>query len=261
MFSGIHILGAHKAGTTRLYEILSSHPKITGTSPKQHLYFYNTPIGRVSSKAFRKETNIGSGLFVDATPDHLCNEYCLKAIDKIDENRLGLISLRNPVDRSYSHWCMTQGYLNKKDFLSVRDGSIIERSKYSQQVKNAKFMNNINLNVEIFELWKSNEKDLVNQIAFKLKIDNEFSFDKASYNTTYRNPHIKRFVHLIPKIIKKHLNKKFRSIFRQKLSMIGRKVSLKYEERLQIADMFKYDVEELSKILKFDLSTVWKEFK
>lgn len=114
------VVGAGRAGTTSLFEILSQHPDIFIPPRKECRYFSDLPTNFAGPGAGYANDGIRSrqqycSLFKTARPGQLCGDispdylyYYKKAVPKI-LSEVGpdipiIIILRNPIDRTYSHY-------------------------------------------------------------------------------------------------------------------------------------------------------------
>jgi hypothetical protein len=258
---GVHVLGVHKGGTTRIFEVLISHPEIYGTRPKQHLYFYNEE-HKFDVDDFKSITGIPSVpeiKFADATPDHFFDLRAAKNIARLENNRLMLVSLRNPIDRAYSHWVMNNGPKKKKQFISSPPRSCIERGLYLDALKTYRGLDVGGFGVVFFESWTKQENLLFDEIADLLSIDkNLFSLNRASKNAPYKSPLIRDLIIRVPTQLKSILPLMARSFLREKLTGYGDTGILTDDDRMKLLPLFISDIEACSDLLRQDLLGIWK---
>jgi hypothetical protein len=148
------IVGAMKAGTTTMHEILKQHSRITMSETKElHFFDYEEKykLGRdfYSAMFDISPDSIAVG---EATPIYLFHpEVPKRIIDMLGDETKIIILLRNPSDRTISHYKMMIQYDREKDSIEAalkknleriangealnRDYSYIERSMYYEQVK------------------------------------------------------------------------------------------------------------------------------
>ena len=257
---GIHVLGVHKGGTTRIFEVLTSHPEICGTTPKQHLYFYNDEYNFDFSH-FKSLTAIDASpnlKFVDATPDHFFDLRAAKNIARLANPRLMLVSLRNPIDRAYSHWVMNNGTMKRQQFLSNPPKSCIERGLYFRAIQTYMSIDVGGFGVAIFEKWTDQENVFFDEIAELLKIEKGlFSFERASKNAPYKSPLVRGLMKRIPAGLKSSLPLMLRSIVRSKLTGYGDQGTLNDDEKMKLLPLFVRDIESCSDLLNKDLLKIW----
>lgn len=108
------ILGAHKAGTTSLYEYLSQHPQVLPASRKElHFFSKNFQRGvgwyrrRFPKRARMKRRQKRAGLQIitgEATPYYLFHPHAPARIARLLPRVKLIVLLRDPVARAYSHY-------------------------------------------------------------------------------------------------------------------------------------------------------------
>ncbi|XOV89474.1 MAG: sulfotransferase family protein [Pseudomonadota bacterium] len=99
-------LGAAKAGTTKVAQLLSQHPQIFMSSPKElHFFDGDAPDSHLAPDSYfsQFEEAQAAGEF---TPSYLFMPEAPGAIAKLLGTEIKfIVALRNPVDRAYSHYC------------------------------------------------------------------------------------------------------------------------------------------------------------
>lgn len=112
-------IGAQKAGTTTLHDILSKHPDIYLPESKEAFFFHydeNYIKGlKWYEKTFFDKWN-GQNAVGSITPEYLYYENAAARIHKdLGSNIKLILILRNPVARAYSHYLMTvsRGFENE----------------------------------------------------------------------------------------------------------------------------------------------------
>jgi hypothetical protein len=106
------IIGAAKAGTTSLYDLLRDHPQVQLPSVKEPHFFSNDLVFREGLDWFaRTHYSEASGILArgDATPHYLFYEKAAVRISEClpESHHRFIVVLRNPVDRAYSlYWNM-----------------------------------------------------------------------------------------------------------------------------------------------------------
>lgn len=101
----LFILGAAKCGTTYLYHLLASHPRICMTIPKEP-FFYEAEYPRGYEYYHRTYLIhwLGEPIIGDARHRNLLLPYIPARIARDSPYARLIILLRNPVDRAHSHW-------------------------------------------------------------------------------------------------------------------------------------------------------------
>jgi len=156
LWPNFYIVGAPKAGTSSLYVYLNSHPQIFMSPIKEPNYFSSAtfpddhPIKPIRDKKkylklFEKAKN--KKIFGEATPTYLEDPKAAELIHQISPNAKILISLRDPIERLFSNYLMSQRYGTiKSSFHDVLLKNInyhedknndlrLERGLYSENVK------------------------------------------------------------------------------------------------------------------------------
>ncbi|MGH3089705.1 MAG: sulfotransferase domain-containing protein [Rubrobacteraceae bacterium] len=99
------IFGAQKSGTTSLYRYLIEHPRIAPASAKQVNFFSHDNYGRgvdwYISRFPSREPGVISG---EASPYYMFHPHAPRGISAFDPEVKLIAILRNPVDRTYSHY-------------------------------------------------------------------------------------------------------------------------------------------------------------
>ncbi len=108
-----YLLGAQKSGTTALFDYLTKHPNIPKTIKDIRFYdkyfhkgvnWYKQHFPLKSSKSFATTFNRKTMLVGEATERYLEYPFAPKRIKSVTPNAKFLIILRNPIDRTYSHY-------------------------------------------------------------------------------------------------------------------------------------------------------------
>ncbi len=108
------LIGTQRAGTTSLFRDLRSHPQVAPPIVKEiHFYDYNHAKGtswyhaHFPTQAERDEVAGAGGhcLSGEATPNYLRHPHAARwAAAELPETTKFIVTLRNPVDRAFSHW-------------------------------------------------------------------------------------------------------------------------------------------------------------
>lgn len=99
------IIGAQKSGTTSLYRYLMEHPQIAPASEKQLDFFSHEAFHRGVewhlSRFPERGANVLSG---EASPYYMLHPHAPRRVFEFDPEVKLIAILRNPVDRTYSHY-------------------------------------------------------------------------------------------------------------------------------------------------------------
>jgi hypothetical protein len=111
------IIGAQKAGTTTLYDLLAHHPQVIEPSVKEISFFSNEEAYARGmehyASFFPRRPVLGKVVTFDASPMYLSHPKAPERIARMLPDALCLAVLRNPVDRAYSAWNMYHRFKDK----------------------------------------------------------------------------------------------------------------------------------------------------
>jgi hypothetical protein len=142
------VIGAEKAGTTWLHDILRAHPDLFLPEVKE-LHFFNRfdSTGREIDNYRRRGLSWYDLHFADApddatsgeaTPMYLCDPEAPGRIHRTLPEARFIVLLRDPVARTWSHYRMARakGHVRKDLYtlIDARDPAIIGRSLYAAQL-------------------------------------------------------------------------------------------------------------------------------
>lgn len=117
------IIGAQKAGTTSLYEILNQHTEIHGSSPKEVHFFDDEK--RFSANYYQYHTHFRLGkdikLNFEATPRYLAHPDVPRRLHNYNPNLKFVVLLREPSSRALSAWKMFHHEYEKGPFKFLHD--------------------------------------------------------------------------------------------------------------------------------------------
>jgi hypothetical protein len=110
----LFIVGAHKAGTTSLYEYLKQHPQIFMSPMKEPCFFSQDRVRLDRDLVVAKERDYhrlfrgseGYGVVGEASPSYLWHPDVPRRIaERVPDAKI-VILLRDPIERAYSHYLM-----------------------------------------------------------------------------------------------------------------------------------------------------------
>src|ERR1043165_8823622 len=133
------ILGAQKAGTTTLYEHLTTHPQVARNRSWKEVRFFDLPehyrkgfgwyLGNFPS---RREA--AGKISLDASPSYLYFRQVPDMIRRDLGSDIRMIAiLRNPVERAYSGWKMYHSFGTNPDVAEVNRG-IADRRSFAEAI-------------------------------------------------------------------------------------------------------------------------------
>jgi hypothetical protein len=300
------IIGAARAGTTTLYEYLRRAPQVYLPSIKEPRYFLARSInddiyGRVaigSTENYLRlfANNSDATAIGEGTPEYLYHDSAAHKIrEKVPHAKI-IITLRNPINRAFSHYLLLKTLLNIKysfDHMlksewanrkyhlakSLRSPGIIECGFYSHGVsKYLELFGSDKIKIIIFEEWTKDTLNTINEIVEFLGVNYNFDDsittrkDNASRNYSRTNAFLSSVLNKSPflsKIIYLRLPAFARDLLRNinnmQLSVRSSSSSsspnelMSNETRELIRDIYSKDVKELEKILGRRLP--WQDFQ
>ena len=213
------IIGAQKAGTTVLFDMLTQHPKIVGPLRKELHFFDDFEIRYGDFSAYHDAFPLPHQLLFgkitfEGTPSYLYDRECAQRIYDYSPNMKLIAILRDPVRRAYSAWNMYRKFATSPDPLLrknaelrtfeeavLADLKVIDRTEWSnnliayvkrgiyvEQLQRCfqKFPRESCLVLDQWELLHNTEKCLAETCQF-LNIDDKFQFRVERRASTYEN--------------------------------------------------------------------------
>jgi len=281
------MIGAHKAGTTSLYDWLIQHPNIFGPEGMKDFPFF------CDDGYFQKgEAWFNRNYFLRKNEKiilHGCVNYLYFsniAANRIYQNNPSvkiIAVLRNPVDRAYSaYWQQKKiGHEELETFeLAIQKeqarlcGEFQERANltyidhgfYSRQLSYYyKMFPRNNIKVMIFEEMIANKGAALKDVFEFLGVNQDFvpKFSVKNESGAARSRLVQSLLlkPIVPNFIKKMMPITFRVSAKNVLRRINtRQVvyqPLGRDMRLRLMDLYKDDISELEKMLHRDLRSVW----
>jgi len=284
-------VGAQKAGTTTLHDILNQHPDIYLPKIKETKFFQNNKKYRKGLDFYKNEffSNWnGEKIIGEIDPSYMYFDYVPERIYKHLGKDLKLIFiLRNPVDRAYSHYWMSyrRGYEKetfenaveleptrlKIDEFHKLHFSYISRGLYAKQLKRyLNYFSKRNMFFIIFEedFIKKREKTIKSLLTF-LGVDTDVRLNldiRRNPSSLPRIEFLRDFIYK-PNTIKSFMKKILPSsnFIRKLLKTIDnlnqKEIRYSIDEKFKKELMQKYfinDIKELEKIIERNLR-IWYE--
>ena len=291
------IVGAQKSATTTLYKNLQLNSKIFMPNIKELNFFaYNHNDKEIK---FYKNLDLGPNfMFVTDEDDYFklfnnnsddcCGECSInylnrykktiKKIKKIYGNQYSklkiIISLRNPIERSFSHWMMNaRDEIEKYNFekavsQNIDDGvptqeyrNYIGNSLYSDSVKY--FIENFdNVHVLYYDDISNNLLNEINKILEFLNLDKISNINNTKYNVSGipNNKMIYNLVfknYLFKNTMKKLISGRIKDYIKNKVRNSMIKDNIDIEIKTKLKQYFLNDIQILSDLLKKDLVEMW----
>jgi len=286
----LFIVGAPKAGTSSLYTYLDSIPGIFMSMPKEPNYFSVKTISENSHtvmkpirdkskyldlfKKVKDEKIIG-----EASPSYLSDPEAPKLIHEIAPEAKIIISLRDPVERTFSYYLMfiRGGFMKDSFHDEVQKALKLVRiyNKRSLRLETGLYAEDIQryhdifgpeqVKIIIFEEFINDVKKTMKDILSFLDIYYELNeFDVEAYNKfgVPRSP-ISQFILRrgnLRRLAARFMSPSKRRILKEKILLKNEpKPEMPDEDREILRNFYREDVYKTEKILKQKLP--WKNFK
>ncbi len=284
------IVGAQKAGTTSLFDILNQHSQIFIPPEKElHFFDYETEVnkGLEYYASYFRAAGIAKAIG-EASPSYLFYPEVAPRICKLLGNEVKIIILlRNPAERAFSHYKMmyAEGHekrsikeaisANRKSLASGinfdRITSYLDRSLYAFQLKN--YFDHFpkeNIKVILFEEdFVENRKATIAELQQFLGVDHEeLSIHVKSYPTAKRRSNLAdrllNTAHPVNQFFKKIIpSKNLRMLIKYRLNEANSKVLLVRDEfdtikPKLIKEVFFDDIKATEKLIGRDLGRWFK---
>ncbi|UAB81923.1 sulfotransferase [Marixanthomonas sp. SCSIO 43207] len=290
------VIGAARAGTTTLYSYLSQHPDIFLPNVKECNYFssvqsldkevYKEP--KYDKKYHMKiiaSQKVYNNLFLpakatqlkgDVSPSYLWDRDTAKRIFEHNSEAKIILSLRNPIDRAYSHYLMhyNTGYETEKTFEEALNAPkkpiwgggnmYLEMSSYFNQVKPYfDCFPSENIKVLIYEDWTKNKEKAFHDIYSFLGIQSfsKYAADEV-YNKTQAIKNKKALDILRQEKVKRSIQKLIPEAWTEKVKQQffykeTEKTSLSEETITRLKRYFKDDVKKTENLIQQPLTQKW----
>lgn len=284
-------IGVQKAGTTTLFDILKKHPQIFLSEKKETKFFqYDEDYEKglsFYSNYFQKAA--GEKVIGEIDPSYIffADKTAARIKDTLGAKTKFIVTLRDPADRAYSHYRMSQlkgfellpfeeaisaeesrmGSEKREDIINF---SYISRGHYLAQLKKYfEFFPEENFLILIFERDIKHHLDqTLKRITSFLGVEDDFIFDAVKSNPS-RQAASKRLAHLLYKensplkYLKVLLpSESWRKKIKKGLIRLNERKTTPEKitpelRRHLYQQNFKTEIQELEKLLNTDLS-IWK---
>jgi len=281
------IVGAPKAGTTSIYNYLKNIPGIFMSPEKEPNYFSKKnipddhPIIPIRDK--KKYLQLFKGvkdekIIGEASPTYLADPEAPKLIHEACPDAKILISLRDPVERAFSHFLMVKGvgrvktsfreHIEKEISHELPDGITnigLYGNRYFENIKRYfDIFGRNQVNVIVFEEMIDKPRIIINSILDFLELDvNHNEFDDKVYNPHAEsrkitqpfltNIKVRKFIKsgIMPLSTRKFLREK---VFFKSQS----KPTMESSDRKLLVQFYYDDVQKLKELLRRNLP--WMDF-
>lgn len=281
-------IGAQKAGTTWIHNMLKYHPEVSFGRMKEINYFndlgsyYNKKLYSNYDKGVEWYHNVAKikndKLNGDVSPDYLYDCYkSSKRIYQYNPNMKIIVTIRDPVERAYSQYLFaSQRYYLGKSFEDVffKNKEFKLRGMYYKQLKPYfDLFPKENIKIIKFEDIRDTPKKTLKEIEKFLGIKTFMPKnigEKVNSTKTIRSKGLVRFISFIHRIKKTKLGKymwkknwfiNLNSKISKFISLINvkefKKPKMSDKTRKKLIPYFKEDIEYLEKITNINLED-WK---
>lgn len=282
------IVGAPKAGTSSLHAYLQAVPGIFMSRIKEPNYFARIvvpddhPVRPIRDEqkylqlfsAATTEAIIG-----EASPTYLADSEAPRLIREVSPGARILISLRDPVERAYSHYLMMRnnGFANESFLAEAQRGLRLQGQRniiilrpdvglYHEQVRrHLETFGTGQVKIIIFEEFMVDVSGTLRQIAEFLGIQQDFSNVKLPVYRQFaeaRGP-LARYIfgnRIIARASEMLVSPQLRKWVREKfLVKDAKKPEMDQDARRFLTDYYRDDVRKLSELLERPLP--WRNFK
>jgi hypothetical protein len=283
----LFIVGAVKAGTTSLHAYLAGHPDVFMSALKEPHFFASFELSPEFDNFMPviRDADAYQALFSgsenfkivgEASPSYLCDDDAAMRIKAAVPDARIIISLRNPVQRAYSHYLMEfrQGRESRPfaealeaDAKREKKGwgvsfQYLEQGLYTEQVKRyIDTFGSARVKVVLFEELTQNTAEVMRDVAVFLNIDPtkfpEAVFAKAHNPFEASRGKLSRFLlrskpirtwsrRLVPQFARTAVRNAF-------LFTRGTKPNMGDATRIWLSNYFEADLERLEGLLDRDL--------
>ena len=280
------IVGAMKSGTTSLWHYTRHNPTIYTPRDKELNYFNGSKRTRKEREAYFKQFDSGISYTLrgECSPRYLFDPNSAGRIySELGENTKIIAILRNPIDRSFSHWKHTTRHGKENDTFSTCLRRFYEKreiddilfayiaaSLYHQQLERYyRLFSRKNIKIIFLEEMLYNQNSVVNEI---------FSFLGAPYSKDVTTEVFNAAAHTKIHWIREFFEEE--NIFREKVGKYlpskTKKMIKRFSEKIYsrpseeclcdnstrkvLKEIFSDDVERTSALINQDCSNYWVDF-
>jgi hypothetical protein len=145
------VIGVGRSGTTSLFNYLEQHPSIVSSAYDEIGFFddnfrlgltwYRSMFPTIIKKFQTKKTT-KFFMTYEVTPWYIRRPWTARRIKKLFPNIKLIAVLRNPVDRTYSHYHLSKRNNEKQDFETMIEEDMKNISKWRTKAKNDSYFLN-----------------------------------------------------------------------------------------------------------------------
>ena len=273
-------IGVHKSATTWIAKCLEEHPDIRFSKVlyNKELYFFNRDDRyQLGYEWYHHGFEFGSWKTGEFSPLYFPDSRVPQRIYKYNPNIKLLLSLRNPIDRAFSHHLdeIRGGNLpkNKLNFWDAieENPNYIELGKYASQLERyLEFFEADQIHITLYEEIKSNPESVLKRLFQFLNVDASYKPSsiekKVNVSHSYRIPQINNFIKSTSRFIRPLVGDKVAENikktgilvpiekFNNVPSNISITPSLSEDDRKRLYDILDKEIERLAILIDRDLS-------
>ena len=197
-YNFVFVVGAQKAGTTTIHELLRTHSEISLPSIKETHFFSDDKVYSKGFDWYSRQFDHSKNFFCEVDPSYLFFSKARSRIkENIDDSKF-IIIFRKPLERAFSHYLMScyRGYeklsfieaIEKEDerlandinLFSFVNHSYLSRGNYDKQL--SLYFNEFDKSKFLFinfdNLFPSYNIRMINSICEFIGIENNFNFNQ-----------------------------------------------------------------------------------
>jgi len=278
MLPNFLIIGAARSGTTSIYHGLTEHPQVFMPLNKEaHFFSYHFHRG------IRWYSNLFSNVSGQLAVGEASVSYTYPEVDKTPSNIASVIPdvrliyiLRNPVERSYSHYLYYRYYsMTEKDNFesAIKKNPIYlgASSYYTQIEKYLKHFNEKQILVLLFEDYRENPYVIMKKIfmflgvndlflpkSIKVKTNSSFKPRNELTGKLYKRFSLSKLRKNLERLLPNQVRPYARNTIRALIGTQNNLPSLSPDTKEKLINYFVPEIDKLECYLKRDL-TFWKK--
>ncbi|MGM0411497.1 MAG: sulfotransferase domain-containing protein [Bacillota bacterium] len=266
------IIGAQKSGTTWIYEVLKSHPKIAMAKNRKEVHYFDRYYDRGIEWYKKRFPDKFSGLIGETTPKYIYDKKVPERIKKNIPDVKLICILRNPIKRAYSQYkylVQEKNYNNSfrqsiDEYIDIKERGLY----YNQLFRYLKYFNKTQIKIIIFEEMLENKKEKLEEVANFLNLNYDFDEEKIYGKANVSKiPKFKKTYSFTKSIVKKLYDYDLVFIINF-FEKIGFKKIFFSENNHNFPEMntemynflkqyYREDIEKLEVLLDKDLKKIW----
>ncbi len=273
-------IGVHKSATTWIAKCSEEHPDIRFSDVlyNKELYFFNRDDRyQLGYDWYHQGFEFGSWKNGEFSPLYFSDHRVPQRIHEYNPNVKLLLSLRNPIDRAFSHHLdeIRGGNLpkNKLNFWDALEDNpnYIELGKYASQLERyLKFFKSDQIYITLYDEIKSDPESILKRLFRFLEVDESYQPStiekKVNVSHSYRIPRINNFIKSTSKMIRFVAGDRVAEKIKgtgvltpiEKFNHVSANISitpqLSAEDRKRLYSIFAPEIQRLAVLIDRDLS-------